>query len=128
MLACLLFLDFIKIWERQEIFLLYYIFVIFYEKFIKIFYDVDEEEEEEVVDVEDFEDVDEEEVVDVEDFEDVFISGDSAATGFSSCVFLSKSPPGNDETVDVFPVEAPAGKGFFEVPLPSILFPKDDRP
>ncbi len=90
-------------------------------KFIKNFYDV-----EEVVDVEDFEGV--EEVVDVEDFEGVFISGDSAATGSSSCVFLSKSPPGNDETVDVVPVEVSTGKGFFEVSLPSILFPKEDRP
>ena len=92
-------------------------------KFIKNFYGV----EEEAVDVEDFEGV-EEEVVDVEDFEGVFISGDSAETSFSSCVFLSKSPPGNDETVDVVPVEVPTGKGFFEVSLPSILFPKDDRP
>jgi len=80
---------------------------------------------EDVDDVEDFDDV-VEDVDDVEDFDDVLISWDSAATGCSSFVFLSNSP-GNDEMVAA-PDEAPTGKGFFEVSLPSILFPKDDRP
>ena len=86
-------------------------------------------DEEELVDVEVFDGVvDEEELVDVEVFDGVFISGDSAATGFSSFVFSPKSSLGNDDTVAVAPVEAPIGKGFLEVSLPSILFPKDDRP
>jgi hypothetical protein len=122
----LLFLDKIKNkrigYKKQNISYSFSILVFFiFKKYLKNSYGTFVEE---AVDVVDFDGTFVEEAVDVVDFDWVFISGDSAAIGLSSFVFLSKSPPGNA----VAPVGAPTGKGFLEVSLPSILFPKDDRP